>query len=130
MTELFRSPVPISVSAADGTVVAGQPLEATVRFVPDRPLEVSGGEVELVRTAAVTHYQRQWMGAAGTVSIRSSAVLSRADLDIAGPLTAGQHLVRRVTLTVPPGEATIAGQLVQQEYLVRARIRAADGGGG
>jgi hypothetical protein len=30
--------------------------------------------------------------------------------------------VRHATLTVPPGEATVAGHLVQQEYEVRARI--------
>jgi hypothetical protein len=127
MTKVFRSPAPISVSAADGTVVAGQSLEVTVRFVADRPSEIAGGEVELTRTTAFTHFQRQWMGAASRVSVRSSTVLGRADLDIAGPLTAGQHLVRRVTLTVPPEEATIAGQLVQQDYLVRARIRTSEG---
>src|SRR4051812_12304706 len=124
MTQLRKPALQVEVSVAEETVAAGQPLGITVRLVADRPLENSGGEVELDRDAAVTHSRRQWSGAGGPVSARSSAVLARADLDLAGPLPPGQHLIRRIPLTVPSGEATIAGQLVQQEYTVRARIHA------
>jgi hypothetical protein len=129
MTTLFGSPTPVDVSAPD-EVAAGQRCEVTVRFVTDRALEVSGGEVELVRTTAVTRFQRQWMGAAGTVSRRSAAVPARVELDIAGQLTKGQQLVRRTTLQVPGDEATIAGHLVQQDYTIRVRIHADGGPGG
>jgi hypothetical protein len=59
-------------------------------------------------------------------------VLARTGLDIAGPLSAGQQLERRTTLTVPPDEATIAGYLVQQDYAMHARlhIRGSRGGEG
>jgi hypothetical protein len=103
--------------------VAGQPLEVTVRLVADRPLEVVGGEVELVRTSAVARSRRQWMGAGGTVSFRGSAVLALVDLDVAGTLAAGQDRVRRIRLDLPPDEATVAGYLVQQDYAARGRIR-------
>ncbi|MGZ4568204.1 MAG: hypothetical protein ACXVFZ_15520 [Blastococcus sp.] len=114
----------LTVTTAEGAVAAGQPLSVTVRFVADRPTEITGGEVELVRHGAVTHFERGWMGAGGTVSFRGVAVLDRADLDVAGPLVSGQHLSRQMTLRVPPGEATVDGYLVQQEYAVRARLRA------
>ena len=64
-------------------------------------------------------------GSGATVSFRHSAVLDRTGLDVAGPLAAAQHLVRQVTLRVPPDEATIAGYLVQQEYAVQARLSVA-----
>jgi hypothetical protein len=123
MTELLRSPTPVLVTTAEDTVEAGQAVEVTVRLVADRELALSGGEVELVRHGAVAHFERGWMGAGGTVSFRRSAALDRADLEVAEPLARGQRIVRRVTLTVPPGEATVAGYLIQQEYTVRARIR-------
>jgi hypothetical protein len=124
MTQRRTPSVQVEVSVAEETVVAGQPLEITVRLIVDGRLEISGAEVELDRDAAVTRSRRQWSGAGGPVSARGSAVLARADLDVAGPLLPGKHLIRRTTLTVPSGEATIAGQLVQQEYTVRARIHA------
>jgi hypothetical protein len=117
----------LRVEVAPGTVVAGQPVEVTVRFAADRPVEVDGGDVELVRAGAVAHYERGWMGAGATISFRRSAVLDRAELDIAGPLAAGEHLVRAVRLLVPPGEATVAGYLVQQHYGVRATLRSHGG---
>ena len=101
---------------------AGPALEVTVGFVADRPTEVVGGRVELVRHGAVAHFERGWMGAGATVSFRRSAVLDRADLDPAGPLVAGQPLVRQVTLTVPAGEATVDGYLVQREDAVCGRL--------
>ncbi|MGY1703297.1 hypothetical protein ACI79C_01890 [Geodermatophilus sp. SYSU D00697] len=122
MTASLQAPE-LTVSTAAATVEAGQPLEVTVRFVADRPTEVTGGQVELVRSGAVAHSERGWMGAGATVSSRRSAVLGRADLDPVGPLVAGQHLVRSVTLAVPAGEATVDGYLVQQEYGVRARLQ-------
>jgi hypothetical protein len=121
MTTSVQAPE-FTVSPVETTVEAGQPLEVTVRFVADRPTEVVGGWVELMRHGAVAHFERGWMGAGATVSFRRSAVLDRADLDPAGPLVAGQHLVRQVTLTVPAGEATVDGYLVQQEYAVRGRL--------
>lgn len=124
MTNPLRPPVQVVVDAAEETVVAGQPLQVTVRLAADRPLELAGGEVELVRDAAVTHSQRQWSGAGGPVSVRSSAVIARAAADLTGPVTAGQQLVRHITVDVPPGEATIAGHLVQQNYTLRVRIHA------
>ncbi|MGY1669199.1 hypothetical protein [Geodermatophilus sp. SYSU D00710] len=117
----------ITVSAAEATVEAGRPLEVTVRFVPDHPSEVSGGQVELVRHGAIAHLERGWMGAGATVSSRRSAVLDRADLGPAEPLVAGQRLLRRVTLTVPAGEATVEGYLVQQAYAIRARLHVPHG---
>jgi len=117
----------LDVSAPD-EAVAGQPLEVTVRLVADRALDVSRGEVELVRTTDVTRLQRNWTGAGSTVSRRSSAVPCRAHLDVAGPLAAGQQLVRRTTLDIPGDEATVAGHLVQQDYTVRARLHTDDGG--
>jgi hypothetical protein len=39
-------------------------------------------------------------------------------------VAAGQQLVRHITVDVPPGEATIAGHLVQQDYTVRVRMDA------
>jgi hypothetical protein len=130
MTKLINPSVQVDVSTDEETVVAGQPFEVTVRLVADRLVEISDGEVELVRGAAVTHSVRQWGGAGGPVSVRSSAVIARAALDLTGPLGAGQQLVRRITVQTPPGEATIAGQLVQQHYTLRARIHAAGGRGG
>jgi hypothetical protein len=124
MENLRTSPATVGVGTPEDAVVAGQSLEATVRVVADRPLTVVGGEVELVRTSAVPHGRRQWSGAGGTVGLRRSAVASRAELDVTGPLAAGQSLIRRIVLDVPPDEATIAGHLVQQDYAVRARIRA------
>jgi hypothetical protein len=50
-------------------------------------------------------------------------VLALVDLDVAGPLAAGQHRVRRIRLDLPPDEATVAGYLVQQDYAARGRIR-------
>ncbi|WP_141233698.1 hypothetical protein [Geodermatophilus saharensis] len=117
------------MSAAEATVEAGQPLEVTVRFAADRPTEVTGGQVELVRHGMVAHAERGWMGAGATVSLRRSAVLDRADVDPAGPLVAGQHLVRSVTLAVPAGEASVDGYLVQQAYAVRARLDVSHGRG-
>jgi hypothetical protein len=125
------SPLPTSpragltVSAAEETVAGAQPLAVAVRFVADRPTEITGGEVELLRHGAVAHFERGWMGAGTTVSFRRFAVLDRAGLDAAGSLVAGQHLARQVTLRVPPGEATVAAYLVQQEYTVRARLHTA-----
>jgi hypothetical protein len=119
MTQLPKAPAAVYVDADGDTVVAGQPVAVTVRIVADHPLQVVGGEVELIRNSAVTRFRRQWMGAGGAVSLRSSAVAARADLEPAGPPTTGQEL----TLTVPPGEASIAGYLVQQDYVLRARVR-------
>jgi hypothetical protein len=121
MTTSVQAPE-FMVSPAGTTVEAGQALEVTVGFVADRPTEVVGGRVELVRHGAVAHFERGWMGAGATVSFRRSAVLDRADLDPAGPLVAGQHLVRQVTLTVPAGEATVDGYLVQREDAVCGRL--------
>ncbi|MGY1781956.1 hypothetical protein [Geodermatophilus sp. SYSU D01036] len=126
MTASLQAPE-LTVSTAEATVEAGQPLEVTVRLVADRPTEVSGGQVELVRSGAVAHAERGWMGAGATVSLRRSAVLDRADLAPTEPLVAGQPLVRRVTLAVPAGEATVDGYLVQQEYAVRARLHVPHG---
>jgi hypothetical protein len=55
MTKLIKPSVQVDVSADEETVVAGQPLEVTVRLVADRLVEISDGEVELVRGAVVTH---------------------------------------------------------------------------
>lgn len=117
----------LTVSTAEAEVEAGQPLEVTVRFVTNRPTEVTGGQVELVRSGAVTHVERGWMGAGATVSFRRSAVLDRAELDRAGPLVPGQQLVRQVTLAVPAGEATVDGYLVQQGYAIHARLHVVHG---
>ncbi|GAA4744066.1 hypothetical protein GCM10023328_27240 [Modestobacter marinus] len=117
----------LAVATAGATVEAGQSLEVAVRFVTDHPGEVSGGHVELVRHGAVAHLERNWMGAGATVSSRRSAVLDRVELGPAGPLVAGQPLVRRVTLAVPAGEATVEGYLVQQAYAIRAGLRTPDG---
>jgi hypothetical protein len=107
-----------------------QRVEVTVRLVADHPLEISGGEVELVRDAAVTRSRRQWSGVGGPVSVRSSATVARADLGLSEPLAAGQQLLGHRIVDVPRGEATIAGQPVQQDYSLRARIHADDGCGG
>jgi hypothetical protein len=128
MTNLLRPGPPISATPADGQVVAGQPLDVTVRYEADpalehHALEEAHGEVELIRTTAVTRLGRNWTGAGSKVSLRSSSMVSRAFLEIAGPLPAGQNLERLITLAVPPGEATITGKLVQQDYVVRARVR-------
>lgn len=123
MTMLLRAAGAVTVSTSADPVVAGEPMEVTIRFVADHPMEVVGGEVELVRQGAIAHFERFPMGSGATVSYRNSAVLDRTGLDVAGALTAGQHLVRQVTLRVPPEEATIVGYLVQQEYAVRAQLR-------
>jgi hypothetical protein len=114
----------ISVVPAVGLVAAGRTLEVMVAFVPDRPVDVTDGHVELIRTTAVTHIGRNWTGAGSKVSLRSSSVISRADLGIVGPLAPGQCFQRQLELAVPPGEATIAGRLVQQDYVARFRVRA------
>ena len=126
MTASLQAPE-LTVAPAEATIEAGKPLTITVRFVAHHPTEVSGGDVELVRSGAVAHFERGWMGADATVSCHRSAVLDGADLAPAGPLVAGAQLVRRVTLAVPAGEATVDGYLVQQEYAVRASISVADG---
>jgi hypothetical protein len=113
----------ISVIPTAGPVVAGRTLQVMVAFVPDRPVDVTGGEVELIRTTAVTYVARNWTGAGTKVSLRSSLVISRADLATAGPLAMGVCLQRKLELAVPPDEMTIAGRLVQQDYVVRVRVR-------
>jgi hypothetical protein len=96
MTKLLRPPKPISVTTADGQVVAGQTLDVTVGLVADRALEVADGEVELIRRTAVTRLGRNWTGAGSRVSFRSSSVISRADMGIVGPLTPGQSVERQL----------------------------------
>jgi hypothetical protein len=123
MTKLLGPSRSISVTAAHSRVVAGEALPVTVGFLADQALEIASGDVELVRTTAVTRLVRNWTGAGNKVSLRSSAVLSRVRLEIAGPLSAGQRLERQIRLAVPPEEATIAGRLVQQDYVLRARVR-------
>jgi hypothetical protein len=63
MRTSLQGPEP-TVSTAASTVQAGQPLEVTIRFVADRPLQIAGGQVELVRQGAVAHFERGWMGPA------------------------------------------------------------------
>ncbi|WP_336033102.1 hypothetical protein [Geodermatophilus sp. FMUSA9-8] len=99
-------------------VVAGEPFQVTVRCAGAGP--IAGGVVELVRDTAVTHTRRQWAGAVSAVADRDTAVVARADLDPAGCCR----------LAVPPGEATIAGHLVQRDYSVLAWVRGAAGPGG
>jgi hypothetical protein len=82
---------PISVPPAVGPVVAGGTLDVLVSFDPDRPVDVTEGDVQLVRTTAVTPVVRNLTGAGSRVSLRSSAVISRADLGITGPLAPGQR---------------------------------------
>jgi hypothetical protein len=59
MTQRRKPSVHVEVSAAEEAVVAEQPLEVTVRLSADRPLEISGAEVELDRDVTVTHSRRQ-----------------------------------------------------------------------
>ncbi|MCZ2812091.1 hypothetical protein O2W15_11660 [Modestobacter sp. VKM Ac-2979] len=127
MTGLIRHAPPLAVRVRAEAAVAGQPLTVLVEVIADGPAEVAGGVVELVRSTAVTHAQRTWSGAGHRVGIRDSAVLSHATLDIAGALAAGGRAVRQVTLFVPAEQVTITGYLVQQEYLVRAQVRAQEG---
>ncbi|MGY1700257.1 hypothetical protein [Geodermatophilus sp. SYSU D00766] len=108
MSGRLRRPAALSLDAPR-EVLAGQPVELTVRCADGRP--VLGGTVELVRQTGLTRTVRQWGGIATAVADRTSTVVARADLDAVG----------RGHLTVPDSEATVAGYLVQREYVVHVR---------
>lgn len=69
MTKLLKPSVQVDVSVAGETVMAGQPIEVAVRLAAGRPVKLTGGEVELVRDAAVTHSRRQCCGGGGPTGV-------------------------------------------------------------
>lgn len=113
----------VAVELATRTVVEGSEIEATVRGIARRDLDMDGGEVELVRTVTYNYRQGLSYGAGYTFPPRRSEVVSRLALP-AGRLTAGQPLVRQVTLPVPadaPGSAST--ELVNINWAVRVRLQ-------
>jgi hypothetical protein len=124
---LLRSAIGLAVHPSSTTIVAGEGLGVTVTVTARRDVDVSGGEVELVRTRTITRFR---LAPSGVVPMRlpSSAVLHHVDLGLRGPMLPGRLTDRRATLGVPAtGEATVAGQLVRQDYVVRARVRVPHG---
>jgi hypothetical protein len=106
-------------------VVDGDRVDVVVSVTATRDVLVDVGEVELVRTLALTRRERTWNGAGYTLSGRTETVLGRVHLDAPGALAAGQTCHVHAVVPVPgTGEASVAGQLVQQEYAVRVRFRA------
>lgn len=115
----------VEVVRAD--VVDGDRVDVVVSVTATRDVLVDVGEVELVRTLALTRRERTWNGAGYTASGRTETVLGRVHLDAPGTLAPGQacHVHAVVPVPVPAtGEASVAGRLVQQQYAVRVRFRA------
>ena len=111
-----------TVATAEATVEAGQPLTITVRFVADRPTEIAADRSSFAvgggRPLRARMDGRRRHGELPPLR-RPRSCQPRPP----GPLVAGQQLVRRVTVAVPAGEASVDGYLVQQEYAVRARLQ-------
>jgi hypothetical protein len=106
-------------------VVDGDRVDVVVSVTATRDVLVDVGEVELVRTLALTRRERTWNGAGYTASGRTETVLGRVHLDAPGALAAGQTCHVHAVVPAPAtGEASVAGRLVQQEYAVRVRFRA------
>jgi hypothetical protein len=122
-----RHAAPLRLRPATTTAVAGQVIEVTIDHTPDAPTELVSGELELVRSAVVTRRRRNWTGTGYSVGLRSSDVITRADLDVTGSLSARTPVTRTVPLFVPATAATITAHLVQQDHLLRARLRTREG---
>jgi len=116
-------PGALTVDVVRADVDAGR-VQVVVSLTAGRDVLVDGGEVDLVRTLALTRRERNWNGAGSGVSRRTESVLGRVALDAAGSLVAGQTRHLHVVVPVPgDGEASIAGRLAQQEHAVRVRCR-------
>jgi hypothetical protein len=112
----------LTVDVVRADVDAGR-VQVVVSLTAGRDVLVDGGEVDLVRTLALTRRERNWNGAGSGVGRRTQSVLGRVALDAAGSLVAGQTRHLHVVVPVPEGEASIAGRLIQQDHAVRARCR-------
>lgn len=114
----------LTVDVVRADVDAGG-VQVIAALTAGRDVRVDDGEVDLVRTLALTRRERNWSGAGSHVSRRSESVLGRVALDAAGSLVAGQTRHLHAVVPLPGGgEASIAGRLVQQDHTVRVRCRA------
>ncbi|SDL88087.1 hypothetical protein SAMN05660642_01115 [Geodermatophilus siccatus] len=114
----------LEVDVVRADVVEADRVDVVVSLTAAHDVVVDSGQVDLVRTLALSHRERNWNGAGSTVGRRTESVLGRVDLDAAGSLVAGQTEHLHAVVPVPrTGEASVAGRLVQQGYAVRVRCR-------
>lgn len=113
----------LAVHVVGSAAVGANRVEVTVALTADRAVLVEGGEAELVRVLSLTHLERNWNGVGFSVNRREDTVLGHADLDVSGHWAPGETRQVQAPLVLPSGQGTVAGRLVQQEYLVRVRVR-------
>lgn len=114
----------LTVEVVRADVVDAGRVDVVVSLTAGHDVLVDGGEAELVRTLALTRRERNRNGAGSTVSRRTGSVLGRVDLGAPGSMATGETRRLRAVVPVPgSGEASIAGELVQQDYTVRVRFR-------
>jgi hypothetical protein len=113
----------LTVEVVRADVVGGGRVDVVVSLTAGHDVLVDGGAAELVRTRTLTRRERNWNGAGSAVSRRVESVLGRVDLEAPVSMATGETCRLRAVVPVPEGgEASIAGELVQQDYTVRVQF--------